>query len=153
MFGLWNMRSTKCARDSSESWFHIKNRKKIEWFGALLAIHSCQFIHVNSFVPMHSFQFIHSFIHSFIYSFIHSFIHLNSCPFIPFNSFSQLIRFTSFVSIHSCQILHFNSFMSIQSCQFLHFKFFMSFIPFNSFISVSSFQFIHVKSFMSIHSF
>ena len=55
-----------------------------------MSIHSCQFLHFNSFVSSPSFQFHH----------FKSFISNPSCHFIDFKSF---------MSCHSCQVIHFIS--------------------------------------------
>ena len=116
---FWTRRSTKCARDCSESSVSqkiVKNRWVPGTFGtSFLSIgsfqfsDSCLFHHVNSFSsipPFHnSFVSIHSF-HSF--KFIVSF---HSCQFRQFNSF---------IPIHSFQFLRLNSFMSSRSCQLIH---------------------------------
>ena len=131
-----------------------KKRKKTAGFGALLALHSLQFINVKSLISIHSFQVTHSF------QFIHfnSFISSYSCQFSLVNLFmsSHSCQFThvkSFISIHLCQFIHVNSFMSILSWHFIHVNSFASipsfqFIHFNSFMS-----FMHFKSFMSMHLF
>ena len=73
-----------------------------------MSVHSFQFVHVNSFMPIRSCQFMR----------------FKSCVSIPLGQFPHV---GSFVSIRSCHFLHVNSFMSIDSCQFIHFMHCISF--------------------------
>ena len=98
---------------------------------SFVSIHSSQFVHFNSFMSVPPFHFRH----------VNSFISINSFRFICFNSFTsspsfqflfvnnwfQFIHDNSFVSIHAFQVLHFKLFISMDSCQFLHFLHFLLF--------------------------
>ena len=90
-----------------------------------------QFVHVNSFLSIHSFQFLH--VNAFMSMPSFQF-HVNSL--IPILSL-RLMQFS---------FIRFNSFISIPSCQFLHVISFIHFFHVNSCISCIPF---HVNSRLS----
>ena len=134
---FWKTRPAKGARDCSDSLISHKKRKKTEVFGPLLASHSHQVIHLNSFISIHSFILSFHFI-SFHVIFILIFIFIFICFDLHFDF---LVHF-HFISFHFTSF-HFISF-HFMSFKFLHFKSFVLFYPF---------QFIHFISFISCISF
>ena len=110
--------------------FQIKIVKKKEEMRALLAIHSFQIIHVNSFVSIYSCQVLISILSFQFICFVHAFRSFSSS-----HSF-QFVHVKSFTSISSFQFIHFNSFISSHSFQVLHFNSFGQFINYNSFMSI-----------------
>ena len=80
-------------------------------FNSIISNHSCR---VNSFISIHSFQFMH----------VSSFLSIPSF---------QFIHVKSFISIPSFQFIHFNWFMSIHAFHAFHFIFTSSQLTMNSY--------------------
>ena len=77
-------------------------------FNSFMSIHVFQFLHFNLFMSIHSFQFVH----------VNSFRSIHSCQFIHANSLMSILHFKAFISIDSCQIIRFMHFISFRLTSF-----------------------------------
>ena len=77
-------------------------------FNSFMSIHVFQFLHFNLFVSIHSFQIVH----------VNSFRSIHSCQFIHANSLMSILHFKAFISIDSCQIIRFMHFISFRLTSF-----------------------------------
>ena len=125
------MRSTKCARDCSESFVSCVDHIVIKQLMTIKIIKNWHF---------HFLRWGRQNVHETVAR-ARFHIKIATKKTEGFGSVSathsfQTVHSSSFMSRHSFQFIRFNSFVSIHSCQFIHFTSFMSCVQFSSFVSI-----------------